>query len=129
MAARPDTNAVRRSDPSPNESMDPVSLMMICACSSAWHNKLPAGAENPDAQGEQADALATALAVPGGHGVHDAFLAAPAEKEAAGQSPEGEDRPAELQCFPGEQGEQLDVEAMPGEKEPKGQSPLAAESP
>ena len=98
MAAKPETNSVRRSDPSPNVLIDPVSLIMICACSSAWQDELPAGAENPDAQGEQKEAPATALKVPGKHWEHDSFLAPPAEKEAAEQLPEGDDRPAALQC-------------------------------
>jgi hypothetical protein len=79
MAAKPETNAVRRSDPSPNVLMDPVSFRIIDACSSAWHDELPAGAENPDEQGAHAEAPRTALNVPAGHGVQESVLAPPAE--------------------------------------------------
>ncbi len=75
IAAKPETNAIRRSDPSPNVWIDPVSLIMICACSSAWQDELPAGAENPDVQGKQTEDPVTALNVPGKHGVHDSLLA------------------------------------------------------
>ena len=76
-----------------------------------------------------AEAPLTALEVPGGHGVHDAFFAPPLENDAAGQLPVGDDKPTELQCLPGKQAVQSAVEALPAEKEPKGQSPLAAASP
>ncbi len=79
MAANPETNAVRRSDPSPNVLIDPVSFRIIAACSSAWHDELPAEEKNPDAQGEHAEAPSTALNVPGGHWVQKLFLAPPAE--------------------------------------------------
>jgi len=75
MVAKPDMNAVRRSDPSPNVLMDPVSFRIIAACSSAWHDELPAWAENPDEQGAHAEAPRTALNVPGGHRVQDSVLA------------------------------------------------------
>ena len=75
----PDKNAVRRSDPSPNVLIDPVSFRIIAACSSAWHDELPAGAENPDEQGVHAEAPGTALNVPARQGVQDSFLAPPAE--------------------------------------------------
>ncbi len=97
---------------------------MICACSSAWQDELPAGAENPDLQGKQTEDPVTALNVPGKHGVHDSLLAPPIEYEATGQLPDGDDRPRELQYLPGEQGVQVDIEAFPGEKDPKGHLPL-----
>jgi hypothetical protein len=109
--------------------MDPVSVNTIFSCSSAWHDVLPAGADDPDAQGMQAEAPATALEVLGGQGVQDSFFAPPVEKDPAGQSPDGSDRPTELQYFPGEHGVQSAVEALPAEKEPNEQSPLAAERP
>ena len=102
---------------------------MICACSSAWHDELPAGAEKPDAQGAQAEAPETAVNVPGKHGVQDSVFEPPLENAPAGQLPEGDDRPGELQCLPGEHGVQLEVEAFHEEKDPKGQSPLNVESP
>ena len=129
IAAKPETNAVRRSDPSPNVLIFPVSLKIIVACSSAWHDELPAGAENPDAQGVQTEAPETAVKVPGKHGVQDSFFEPPLENDAAGQLPEGANRPGELQCLPGEHGVQLDDEAFPEEKDPKGQSPLNVVSP
>ena len=129
MAAKPETNSVRRSDPSPNVLIDPVSLIMICACSSAWQDELPAGAENPDAQGEQKEAPATALNVPGKQGEQDSVFEPPLENDPVGQLPEGDDRPAALQCLPGEHGVQLGVDAFPAENDPNGQSPLTVESP
>jgi hypothetical protein len=129
MEIKPDTNAVRRSDPSPKVSIDPVSVNKILSCSRAWHDTLLADADNPGAQEMQTEAPATAFAVPGGHGVHDSFMAPPFEKVPAGQLPDGIDRPTELQYLPGEHGVQSAVEALPAEKEPIGQSPLATESP
>ncbi len=90
---------------------------------------LPAGAENLEAHGGHTEAPATALDVPGGHGVQNSFLAPPVEKEPAGQLPDGDDRPALLQCRPGKHGVQSGVEAFPGEKDPNGQSPLTDERP
>ena len=129
METKPETNAVRRSDPSPKVSMDPVRVITIFSCSSAWHDVLPAGADDPDAQGMQAEAPATALEVLGGQGVQDSIFAPPVEYDPAGQFPDGDTSPRELQCLPGEHGVQSAVEALPAEKEPSGQSPLAAERP
>ena len=68
--------------------------------------------------------------LPAGQGVHAADdVAPPLENVATGQSPDGNDRPTELQCLPGKHGVQSAVEALPAEKEPNGQSPLAAERP
>ena len=77
----------------------------------------------------QTEAPVTAFEVPGGQVVHDSFVAPPVENDATGQSPDGNDRPAELQCLPGKHGVQSAVEALPAEKEPNGQSPLAAMRP
>ena len=129
MEIKPDTNAARRSDPSPKVSIDPVRVITIFSCSSAWHDVLPAGADDPDAHGMQTEAPATALDVPRGQGVQDSFLAPPVEKDPDGQLPDGDTSPRELQCLPGEHGVQSAVEALPAEKEPNGQSPLATESP
>ena len=76
-----------------------------------------------------AEAPPTALEVPSGHGVHDSVLAPPLENDATGQSPDGKNRPTELQYLPGKHGVQLEVEALPAEKEPNGQSPLATVRP
>ena len=85
MAAKPDTNSVRRPDPSPNVLIDPVSFRIIVACSSATHNARPAGTENPDAQGEQTEAPATALNVPGKQGEQDSVFEPPLENDPVGQ--------------------------------------------
>ena len=77
----------------------------------------------------QTEAPVTAFEVPGGQVVHDSFVAPPVENDATGQSPDGNDRPAELQCLPGKHGVQSGVEIFPGENDPKGQSPLAVERP
>ena len=129
MEIKPDTKAVRRSNPSPKVSMDPVRVNTIFSCSSAWHDVLPAGADDPDAHGMQAEAPATALEVLGGQGVQDSIFAPPVAKDPAGQFPDGDASPRELQCLPGKHGVQSVVEALPAEKEPNGQSPLAAASP
>jgi hypothetical protein len=110
-------------------SMDPVRVNTIFSCSSAWHDVLPAGADDPDAQMMQAEAPATALEVLGGQGVQDSIFAPPVEKDPAGQFPDGDTSPRELQCLPGKHEMQSGVEALPAEKEPNGQSPLAAERP
>ena len=75
------------------------------------------------------EAPPTALEVPSGHGVHVSVLAKPLENDATGQSPDGDDRPTELQCLPGKHGVQSGVEIFPGENDPKGQSPLAVKRP
>jgi hypothetical protein len=77
----------------------------------------------------QTEAPVTAFEVPGGQVVHNSFVAPPVENEAAGQLPDGDTSPMELQYFPGGQAVQLAVEALPAEKEPNGQSPLAAVRP
>ncbi len=102
---------------------------MIRECSSAWHDELPAGAENPDAQGVQTEAPKIAVNVPGKHGVQDSFFEPPLENAPAGQLPEGANRPGELQYLPGEHGVQLDVEAVPEENDPTGHSPETTDSP
>ncbi len=129
METKPDTKTVRRSDPSPKVPMDPVRVNTIFSCSSDWQDVLPAGADVPDAQGMQAEAPATALEVIGGQGVQDSMFAPPVEKDPAGQFPDGDTSPRELQCLPGKHGVQSAVEALPAEKEPNGQSPLAAVRP
>ncbi len=90
---------------------------------------LPAGADDPDAQGMQREAPAAALEVLGGQGVQDSIFAPPDEKDPAGQFPDGDASPRELQCLPGKHGVQSGVEALPAEKEPDGQSPLATARP
>ncbi len=85
MAAKPETNSARRPDPSPNVLIDPVSLIMICACSSAWQDELPARAKNPDIQGEQTEAPVTALNVPGKQEEQDSVFEPPLENDPVGQ--------------------------------------------